>query len=121
MNYSIERITGDNARPGMPATGFLVRYNYGKFGWKCQRCFESEFDALMFGKKLDIQELVTNCTMQELRSMYFDLFEWDNRIPDLFDLIEEDKLKEYILDEICWEFSMDEIRESFNNINNKSN
>lgn len=41
MFYSIEAITGDNRRPGMPEQGFIIRYGVSDYGWKYQKCFNT--------------------------------------------------------------------------------
>ena len=48
--YSIEKITGDNRRPGMEHNeGYLVRYNpHDSFGWLSCRTFATLRDAEAF-------------------------------------------------------------------------
>jgi hypothetical protein len=46
MKCNIEKITGDNRRPGMLEKGFLVRYRPHKdFGWTGCRSFETLQEA----------------------------------------------------------------------------
>jgi hypothetical protein len=47
-NYSLEKITGDNRRPGMPPEGFIVRYDLGDSGWKKAKIFETSEEAEKF-------------------------------------------------------------------------
>jgi hypothetical protein len=59
--YCIEKITGDNKRPGMPENGFLVRYRpHPDFGWTGQRCFPSLKEAKDFSKTLTPQGNLPN-------------------------------------------------------------
>lgn len=51
-NYHIEKITGDNYRPGFEhREGYLVRYNpHDSFGWLCCRTFPSQTEAEGFAE-----------------------------------------------------------------------
>jgi len=51
--YEIEKINLDNYRPGMPKSGYLVRYNaHESYGWLCRRCFPSLPEAETFAMNL---------------------------------------------------------------------
>ena len=52
MEYVIEKITGDNWRPGMPMEGYLVRYGLNAFGWKYCRTFATAEEAEDFASSL---------------------------------------------------------------------
>ena len=51
-NYSIEKITGDNHRPGMPNSGYLVRWGLGDYGWSKMQTFDSLSEAEEFAATL---------------------------------------------------------------------
>ena len=51
MTTEIKKINGDNWRPGMPKTGYLVRYGMWEYGWKYQKCFETEAEANAFAEE----------------------------------------------------------------------
>ena len=44
MKYALEKIDNDNRRPGMPAHGWLVRYDLSEYaGWRrCKVCASKE-------------------------------------------------------------------------------
>lgn len=48
--FSIEKINGDNRRPGMnPEAQYIVRYRpHESFGWLCCRTFETLKEAKVF-------------------------------------------------------------------------
>jgi hypothetical protein len=49
MDYVIEKINGDNWRPGMPKEGYLVRYGtLPSGGWKYMKTFENIDKAQKF-------------------------------------------------------------------------
>lgn len=51
--YYIERINGDNKRPGMPDSGYLVRFRFHPdFGWTGMKCFKSQKEAEYFANNL---------------------------------------------------------------------
>jgi hypothetical protein len=51
--YVIEKITGDNRRPGMPKDGWIVWYRlHPSFGWTCRRCVDTEEEAEAFAGTL---------------------------------------------------------------------
>jgi hypothetical protein len=53
QTYTIEQINGDNRRPSMPETGYLVRYNPSElYGWLCCKCFVTEAEAVEFTSSL---------------------------------------------------------------------
>ncbi len=53
MNFIIEKITGDNRRPGMLQEGYLVRYRLHKdFGWTGCATFETLPEANAFASTL---------------------------------------------------------------------
>lgn len=49
---NIEKITGDNRRPGMPNKGYIVRYCPTEHGWEKQKIFDTEEQAKEFVKTL---------------------------------------------------------------------
>lgn len=51
--YEIQKINGDNLRPGMPKEGYLVRYRpHPDFGWTGRRCFATMGEAESFAASL---------------------------------------------------------------------
>ena len=51
--YTIEKITGDNRRPGMPEQGYLVRFRpHPTFGWLCCETFRFKTKAKAFAMSL---------------------------------------------------------------------
>jgi len=53
MNHHIEKITGDNRRPGMLQDGYLVRYRLHKdFGWTGCATFKTLPEANAFASTL---------------------------------------------------------------------
>jgi hypothetical protein len=53
MKHSIEKITGDNRRPGMPQEGYLVRYRpHNDFGWTGCATFKTIQEANAFAGTL---------------------------------------------------------------------
>lgn len=54
MKYAIEKITGDNRRPGMdPTHTYLVRYDSNpRFGWMCCRTCATLEEAEAFAQSL---------------------------------------------------------------------
>jgi len=52
-DHTIEKIKGDNHRPGMPESGWLVRYSLSEhFGWMRMKTFSSQVEAEEFAKSL---------------------------------------------------------------------
>lgn len=56
--FIIEKITLDNARPGMPEDhNYLIRYcNHPTFGWLCCRTFKYKAEAIRYSKTQPVQE-----------------------------------------------------------------
>ena len=52
MHYYIEKINGDNRRPGMPENGYIVRYELCDYGWKYAKIFTDLAEAEKFAKEL---------------------------------------------------------------------
>lgn len=51
--YIIEKINADNHRPGMPKTGYLIRYNpHDSLGWLCCRTVATLAEAEAFAATL---------------------------------------------------------------------
>ena len=52
-NYLLEKITGDNRRPGMPEHGYLVRFRpHPSWGWTCCKTFRFATQAKAFALSL---------------------------------------------------------------------
>ena len=69
MKYHIEKITGDNRRPGMLQEGYLVRYRPHKdFGWLCCRTFKTLQEAEDFTGTLTPDGDIPEISTQETRS-----------------------------------------------------
>ena len=52
MHYYIAKINDDNRRPGMPETGYIVRWELSDYGWKNAKSFEKLEDAEAFAAEL---------------------------------------------------------------------
>lgn len=56
MKYQIEKINGDNRRPGMPQEGYLIRYRFHPdFGWTCCQTVATEEEANTFASCLTLE------------------------------------------------------------------
>jgi hypothetical protein len=59
MFYHIEKITGDNRRPNMPDTGYIIRYGVGDFGWKYCKTFNTLEELQEFVKNTVEENKIT--------------------------------------------------------------
>jgi len=56
MKTELEKINGDNKRPGMPEIGYLVRYDLSEYhGWMCMRCFDTLIEAEAFAAEKEAE------------------------------------------------------------------
>ena len=66
MKYHIEKITGDNRRPGMPQEGYLVRYRpHNDFGWTGCATFKTIQEANAFASTLTPNGDLPTISVQE--------------------------------------------------------
>ncbi len=64
MKVHVEKISGDNLRPGMLAAGWLIRYNMSNYGWLSTKSVATSEEADEFVQKVrkersrDIREVL---------------------------------------------------------------
>lgn len=47
-----------------------------------------------------MKKLLQSQTTEYLKTIYFDLMVYDNRLPELFDLMAEKKLRKYLIEKL---------------------
>lgn len=63
--------------------------------------------------KSTAKEILQGQSLEQLIEAYYEEFRHDNRLPELFEMIEPERLYEWIIDSFISEFSRSEIVEIF--------
>lgn len=67
----------------------------------------------------EIQKTLRGLTLPQLKQVYYYLFNWDTRLPDLFSLIPSRKLKRYLYMSFYEQCSIREIEDTLEMFNYK--
>lgn len=63
--------------------------------------------------KITSNEILREQSLEKLTEAYYEQYKYDNRLPDLFELIEPEKLYEWLVEQFDNDFSYKEIKELF--------
>ena len=58
-----------------------------------------------------MKKLLQSQTTEYLKTIYFDLMVYDNRLAELFDLIAENKLRKYLIENLIKDCSKSDLKE----------
>ena len=65
-------------------------------------------------RELSVEDILREQSLDTLQTAFFYNFETTHYIDELFDMIPEDALYEWIIQKFCAEFDVNEIKEIFN-------
>lgn len=67
----------------------------------------------------EMKQMLKGLDMSQLKQVYYYLFVYDSRLPDLFSLIPQGKLKKYLYMSFCEKCTMRELEEAIKALNYK--
>lgn len=59
-------------------------------------------------------DILREQSLEKLIETYYEEYRYDNRLPELFELIEPEKLYEYLIERFEQDFKLHELKEKFN-------